>query len=56
MLVLIEKGLIFVGLDVIGDCIIEINVISLICVREIECVYDINIMVVLFDVIEVKLV
>lgn len=53
--VLIEKGLIFVGLDVIGDRITEINVTSPTCVREIERAYDINIMAALFDAIEAKL-
>ena len=52
---LIEKGLIFVGLDVIGDRITEINVTSPTCVREIERAYDINIMAALFDAIEAKL-
>lgn len=33
---LIEKGLIFVGLDVIGDYLTEINVTSPTCVREID--------------------
>ena len=31
-----EKGLIFVGLDVIGDYLTEINVTSPTCVREIS--------------------
>ena len=53
--VLIEKGLIFVGLDVIGDRITEINVTSPTCVREIERAYDINIMAALFAAIEAKL-
>ncbi len=53
--VLIEKGLIFVGLDVIGDRITEINVTSPTGVREIERAYDINIMAALFDAIEAKL-
>lgn len=34
--VLMEKGLYFVGLDVIGGCITEINVTSPTCVREID--------------------
>ena len=34
--VLLEKGLYFVGLDVIGGCITEINVTSPTCVREID--------------------
>ncbi|MFP1557412.1 hypothetical protein ACLB1T_06200 [Escherichia coli] len=31
-----EKGLIFVGLDIIGDRLTEINVTSPTCIREIE--------------------
>lgn len=53
--VLVEHGLMFVGLDVIGDRITEINVTSPTCVREIERAYDINIMSKLFDAIEAKL-
>jgi len=33
---LVEKGLLFVGLDVIGDYLTEINVTSATCVREID--------------------
>ena len=50
-----ERGLMFVGLDVIGDRITEINVTSPTCVREIERAYDINITGELFDAIEAKL-
>ncbi len=53
--VLVERGLMFVGLDVIGDRITEINVTSPTCVREIERAYDINITGELFDAIEAKL-
>lgn len=49
------QGLVFVGLDVIGDRITEINVTSPTCVREIEAEYGINIMAMLFDAIEHKL-
>lgn len=49
---LVEKGLIFVGLDVIGDKITEINVTSPTCVQEIEAEYDISITGMLFDAIE----
>lgn len=35
-----EKGLYFVGLDVIGDYLTEINVTSPTCVREIDAAYD----------------
>ena len=47
-----EKGLIFVGLDVIGDYLTEINVTSPTCVRELEAVYDINICGDFFNYIE----
>lgn len=35
-----EKGLLFVGLDIIGDFLTEINVTSPTCVREIDKAYD----------------
>lgn len=38
-----EKGLLFVGLDIIGDYLTEINVTSPTCVREIDAAYDTNI-------------
>ncbi|RQW62862.1 glutathione synthase [Vibrio viridaestus] len=47
-----EKGLIFVGLDVIGDKLTEINVTSPTCVREIEATFDISITGKLMDAIE----
>ncbi len=37
---LVEKGLLFVGLDVIGDYLTEINVTSPTCAREIDRAYD----------------
>lgn len=40
---LIQKGLLFVGLDVIGDYLTEINVTSPTCVREIDKAYDLDI-------------
>ncbi|WJG08660.1 glutathione synthase [Aliiglaciecola sp. LCG003] len=52
---LVEKGLIFVGLDVIGDRITEINVTSPTCVQEIEAAYDVDITGMLFDAIEKRL-
>ena len=36
-------GLLFVGLDVIGDYLTEINVTSPTCVRELERIYDVDI-------------
>lgn len=38
-----ERGLFFVGLDVIGDFITEINVTSPTCLRELETIYQDNI-------------
>jgi glutathione synthase len=53
--VLREKGLMFVGLDVIGDYITEINVTSPTCVRELDTIYSANIAGLLMDAIEKKL-
>ena len=47
-----EKGLVFVGLDVIGDKLTEINVTSPTCIREIEAAFDISITGKLMDAIE----
>jgi glutathione synthase len=52
---LVEKGLIFVGLDVIGDYVTEINVTSPTCIREIEAATSINIAGLLMDAIERRL-
>lgn len=38
-----KRGLLFVGLDVIGDRLTEINVTSPTCIREIDAAYDTNI-------------
>ncbi|WP_392551583.1 glutathione synthase [Orbus wheelerorum] len=51
-----EKGLLFVGLDIIGDKLTEINVTSPTCVREIEGhVNDLSITGMLMDAIEKRL-
>jgi glutathione synthase len=50
-----EKGLLFVGLDVIGDYLTEINVTSPTCIREIDAAYDTRIGERLMDAIEGKL-
>lgn len=50
-----EKGLIFVGLDVIGDYVTEINVTSPTGIRELDNQFEINISAKLMDVIEVRL-
>lgn len=49
------RGLLFVGLDVIGDYLTEINVTSPTCVREIDQAYDTKISDRLMDVIAQKL-
>jgi len=53
--VLREKGLWFVGLDVIGDFLTEINVTSPTCIREIEAQCTINISALLLTTIEQQL-
>ena len=53
--VLEEKGLIFVGLDVIGDYLTEINVTSPTCVREIDKLHNTAIGETLMEAIEVRL-
>ncbi len=47
-----QKGLLFVGLDVIGDYLTEINVTSPTCIKEIDAAYSTNIAGLLFDAIE----
>jgi glutathione synthase len=48
-------GLLFVGLDVIGDYLTEINVTSPTCIRELDKLYGLNIAGQLIDCIESKL-
>ncbi len=50
-----KKGLIFVGLDVIGDYLTEINVTSPTCIRELDAQFDLDIGAKLMDAIESKL-
>ena len=50
-----EKGLLFVGLDVIGEHLTEINVTSPTCIREIDAAYDTRIGARLMDAIDRKL-
>ncbi len=49
------KGLLFVGLDVIGDYLTEINVTSPTCVRELDAQYGLNLSARLFEVLETRL-
>ena len=50
-----EKGLLFVGLDVIGEHLTEINVTSPTCIREIDNAFGTNIGALLMDAIAAKL-
>ncbi|MCP6694864.1 glutathione synthase [Pseudomonas donghuensis] len=50
-----EKGLLFVGLDVIGEHLTEINVTSPTCIREIDNAFGTKIGVQLMDAIDRKL-
>jgi len=50
-----EMGLMFVGLDVIGDYLTEINVTSPTCIRELDTIYSANIAGLLIDEIEKEL-
>ena len=49
------EGLMFVGIDVIGDYLTEVNVTSPTCIRELDSIYNINISGILFDKIEAKI-
>ena len=53
--ILKQKGLIFVGLDIIGDRLTEINVTSPTCAREIEAAFPISVTGMLMDAIEKRL-
>ncbi|MGH8063463.1 MAG: glutathione synthase [Pseudoxanthomonas sp.] len=50
-----RRGMLFVGLDVIGDYLTEVNVTSPTCVRELDAQFGLNIAGMLFDAIESKL-
>jgi glutathione synthase len=50
-----RRGLLFVGLDVIGDFLTEINVTSPTCVQELDRQFGLNIAGTLFDAIEGKI-
>jgi glutathione synthase len=50
-----EQGIIFAGLDVIGDYLTEVNVTSPTCIRELDQLYGLNISATLMDCIEQKL-
>ncbi|MCE9679286.1 glutathione synthase [Shewanella sp. AS1] len=50
-----KRGLIFVGLDVIGDKLTEINVTSPTCIKEIQAAFDVDITGMLMDAIEKRI-
>jgi len=50
-----EQGILFAGLDVIGDSLTEVNVTSPTCIRELDQLYDLNISAIFMDCIEQKL-
>jgi len=50
-----EQGLLFVGLDVIGDYLTEINVTSPTCIRELDTFYNADIAGQLMDAIDSRL-
>jgi len=49
-----RRGILFAGLDVIGDYLTEINVTSPTCIRELDAQFELNIAGKLFDVMEDK--
>jgi len=46
--------MLFVGLDVIGDWLTEVNVTSPTCIRELDAQFGLNIAGLLFDAIEAR--
>ncbi|MGH8073433.1 MAG: glutathione synthase [Lysobacter sp.] len=49
-----RRGMLFVGLDVIGDYLTEVNVTSPTCIRELDAQFGLNICADLFDAIEAR--
>lgn len=49
---LIKRGILFAGLDIIGDWLSEVNVTSPTCIRELDAEFGINIAGQLFDGVE----
>jgi glutathione synthase len=50
-----QRGILFAGLDVIGDWLSEVNVTSPTCIRELDAQYGLNIAGQLFDAAEARL-
>jgi len=49
-----RRGMLFVGLDVIGDYLTEVNVTSPTCIRELDAQFGLNICAGLFEAIEAR--
>ena len=49
---LARRGILFAGLDVIGDYLTEVNVTSPTCARELDAQFGLNIAGMVFDAIE----
>jgi glutathione synthase len=49
-------GIVFAGIDVIGDYLTEVNVTSPTCIRELDKIFDLNIAGDLFDCIEKEII
>ena len=50
-----RRGILFAGLDVIGDWLSEVNVTSPTCIRELDAQYGLNIAGQMFDAVESNL-
>ena len=53
--VLRDNGIVFCGIDVIGDYLTEINSTSPTGIRELDSIYGLNVAGTLFDAIEARL-
>ncbi len=51
---MLRRGMRFVGLDVIGDYLTEVNVTSPTCIRELDTQFGLNIARLLFDALEAR--
>ena len=49
-----RRGIIFAGLDVIGEWLSEVNVTSPTCIRELDAEYGLNIAGQMFDKVEAR--
>jgi glutathione synthase len=50
-----KRGILFAGLDVIGDWLSEVNVTSPTCIRELDAQYGLNIAAQMFEAVEARL-